>query len=86
MRRLPEWLVNTLHIKKEVKSVHTDIKDGPPLTKVVMEAIKSKGDVKGAVEHLSNMSSSELKSKLEKVKQEIAEKRASKKAARMAAQ
>ncbi len=86
MRRFPEWFVNTFHAKKEVKKVHTDIKDGPGFTKVVMEAIKSKGSVEDAIKHLSNMSASELKSKLDKFNQEIAEKRASKKAARMVAQ
>jgi hypothetical protein len=79
-RDMPEWMKNMLEVKKEIKNVHTDIKDGPSLTKVVMEAIKSKGDVKGAVDHLSKMSSSELKSKLDKVNKEIAEKRAAKKA------
>ena len=77
---MPEWMKNMLEVKKEVKATHTDIRDGPSLTKVVMEAIKSKGDVKGAIEHLNNMSSSELKSKLDKVNKEIAAKRAAKKA------
>jgi hypothetical protein len=86
MGRLPKWMSDMLHIKKEVKSVHTDIKDGPPLTKVVMEAIKSKGSVEDAIKYLNNMNSTELKSKLDKVAQEIAEKRESKKAARMATQ
>ena len=85
-RETPKWLTEMLSVKKEVKKVHADIKDGPGLTKVVMEVIKSKGSVEDAIKHLSNMSSSELKSKLDKVNQEIAEKRASKKAARMAAQ
>ena len=79
-RDMPEWMKSMLQVKKEVKATHTDIKDGPSLTKVVMEAIKSKGDVKGAIEHLNNMSSSELKSKLDKVNKEIAAKRAAKKA------
>ena len=79
-RDMPEWMKNMLEVKKEVKATHSDIKDGPSLTKVVMEAIKSKGDVKGAIEHLNNMSSSELKSKLDKVNKEIAAKRAAKKA------
>ena len=85
-RETPKWLSEMLSVKKEVKKVHTDIKDGPGLTKVVMEVIKSKGSVEDAIKHLSNMSVSELKSKLDKVNQEIAEKRASKKAARMASQ
>ena len=79
-RGMPEWMKNMLEVKKEIKATHTDIRDGPSLTKVVMEAIKSKGDVKGAIEHLNNMNSSELKSKLDKVNREIAEKRAAKKA------
>jgi len=83
-RETPKWLTEMLSVKKEVKKVHNDIKDGPGLTKVVMEVIKSKGSVEDAIKHLSNISSSELKSKLDKVNQEIAEKRASKKAARIA--
>jgi hypothetical protein len=75
---MPPFIVDMMAVKKEVKSKHTDIKDGPALSKVVFEALKSKGSVKGTIEHLNNMSGSELKSKLDKVNQEIAEKRKNK--------
>jgi len=81
-RGMPQFMVDLMAAKKEIKSHHTDIKDGPPLTKVVAEALKSKGSVKGAVEHVNAMSGSELKNKLEKVAKEIAEKRASKKSSK----
>jgi hypothetical protein len=77
---MPQFMVDMMAVKKEVKAKHTDIKDGPALSKVVSEALKSKGSVSGATEHLNNMNSSELKSKLDKVNREIAEKRAAKKA------
>ena len=80
-RGMPPFMQNMMDVKKEIKSKHSDIKDGPALSKVVSEALKAKGDVKGAIEHLNSMSSSELKSKLDKVNKEIAEKRAAKKAA-----
>jgi hypothetical protein len=80
-RGMPQFMVDMMAIKKEVKAKHTDIKDGPALSKVVSEALKSKGSVKDAIEHLNDMSSSDLKSKLDKVNREIAEKRASKKSA-----
>ena len=76
---MPQFMVDIMDVKKEIKSHHTDIKDGSPLTKVVCEALKSKGSVKCAVEHINHMSSVELKSKLDKITIEIAEKRASKK-------
>jgi hypothetical protein len=85
-RGMPQFMVDLLAIKKEVKTKHTDIKDGAPLSKVASVALKEKGSVAEAVKYLNNMTSAELKSKLDKVAQEIAEKRASKKAARMAAQ
>ena len=78
------FMVNMMAVKKEVKAKHTDIKDGPALSKIASAALKEKGSVEEAVKHLNNMSASELKSKLDKVNQEIAEKRASKKAARIA--
>ena len=79
-RGMPEWMVNMMAVKKEVKAKHTDIKDGPALSKIVSEQIKSTGSVKGATDALNNMSSGELKSKLDKVNKEISEKRAAKKA------
>jgi hypothetical protein len=85
-RGMPQFMVDLLAIKREVKTKHTDIKDGAPLSKVASVALKEKGSVAEAVKYLNNMSSAELKSKLDKVAQEIAEKRASKKAARMSAQ
>jgi len=81
-RGMPQFMVDMMAVKKEVKSKHTDIKDGPALSKVVSEQLKSKGSVDKAVEALNNMSSSELKSKLDTVNREIAEKRASKKQSR----
>jgi hypothetical protein len=83
---MPQFMVDMMAVKKEVKAKHTDIKDGPALSKVVSSALKEKGSVKGAIEHLNNMDASELKSKLDKVNKEIAEKRASKKAAKLASQ
>ena len=72
---MAQFMVDLLAAKKKIKVHHTDIKDGPALTKIVVEALKSKGSVKGAVEHVNNMNSYEIKSKLDKAKQEIAEKR-----------
>lgn len=46
---MPLWMKNMLEVKKKIKNVHIDIKDGPSLTKVVMEALKSKGSVKDAI-------------------------------------
>jgi ribosomal protein L29 len=80
-RGMPPFMQNMMDVKKEVKAKHTDIKDGPALSKVVSEALKAKGDVKGAIEHLNDMSASDLKAKLDKVNKEIAEKRAAKKSA-----
>ena len=80
-REMPQFMKDMLAVKKEVAEKHTDVKYGPPLIKVISEALKSKGSVDKAVEHINSMSSSELKSKLEKIAKEIAEKRAAKKSA-----
>ncbi len=77
-REMPQWMADMMEVKKAVKAKHTDIKDGPALTKVVIEHIKSNGGVKGAIEALKEMSSSALSSKLEKVNAQIAAKRAAK--------
>jgi len=79
-REIPQWMQEMMQVKKEVKSSHSDVKDGPALTKLVMEHIKASG-VKGAIDALTKMSSSDVKSKLDKIVKEMAEKRASKKAA-----
>ena len=78
---MPQVMVDLMAAKKEIKAKNSDIKDGPALSKVVSEFLKSKGGVKGAVEHINNMSVSELKGKLDKVNREIAAKRAAKKSA-----
>ena len=80
-REMPQFMKDMLEVKKEVTAKHTDVKYGPPLIKVISEALKSKGSVDKAVEHINSMSTSELKSKLEKIAKEIAEKRAAKKSA-----
>lgn len=80
-RGMPQFMVDMMAVKKDVKAHHTDIKDGPALSKVVSEHLKSSGSVKGAIDELVNMSGSQLKSKLDKVNKEIAEKRAAKKSA-----
>lgn len=79
-REIPKWMQEMMTVKKEVKSKHSDVKDGPALTKLVMEHIKS-SDVKGAIDSLTKMSGSEIKSKLDKLVKEMAEKRAAKKSA-----
>ena len=79
-RGMNPFMANMLAVKKEVTAKH-DVKYGPPLIKVISEALKSKGNVKDAVEHINSMSTSELKSKLEKIAKDIAEKRAAKKSA-----
>ena len=80
-REMPQFMKDMLEVKKEISAKHTDVKYGPPLIKVISEALKSKGSVDKAVEHINSMSSSELKSKLEKIAKDIAEKRAAKKSA-----
>jgi len=83
-REMPQFMKNMLEVKKEVNAKHPDVKYGPPLIKVISEALKSKGSVDKAVEHINSMSTSELKSKLDKIAEEIKEKRASKKASKQA--
>jgi hypothetical protein len=80
-REMPQWMQDMMAVKKEVKAKHSDVKDGPALTKLVMEHLKSKGSVKGAIDSIMNMSGSEIKSKLDKLVKEMAEKRAAKKSA-----
>ena len=80
-RGINQFMVDLVAAKKEIKSHNSDIKDGPALSKVVSEALKSKGSVKGAIEHINTMDVSELKGKLDKVNKAIAEKRAAKKSA-----
>jgi hypothetical protein len=81
-REMPQWMADMMEVKKAVKAKHSDIKDGPALTKVVIEHIKSNGGVKGAIDALKEMSSSALSSKLEKVNAAIAAKRAAKRSSR----
>ena len=78
-REIPQWMQDMMQVKKAVKTEHSDVKDGPALTKLVMEHIKSSGGVKGAIDSLMKMSGSDIKSKLEKLTNEMAAKRAAKK-------
>jgi large subunit ribosomal protein L40e len=75
---MPEWMKNMLAVKKDVKAKFTDIKDGPALTKLVMEQIKSKGDVKSATNTILAMSKYDIESKLDKFNKEMAVKRVNK--------
>jgi len=79
-RDMPQWMQDMMAVKKEVKAKHSDVKDGPALTKLVMEHLKSKGSVKGAIDSILDMSGSDIKSKLDKLVKEMKEKRAAKKA------
>ena len=72
-KRLPQdcepWILKMLYVKKEIKTIHYDIKDSPSLTKLVCEYIKAHGEM-GAIDALKKMSGSEIQFKLDKLVEE----------------
>lgn len=52
-RQMPEFMVKLLDLKKQFKSKHSDIKDGPALTVIAAQALKSNNlNVKSALDKL----------------------------------
>ena len=81
-RGMPQFMVDLMQIKKAVKAKHTDIKDGPALSSVGSQYLKSTGNVKDAIEAMNEMSTSALQAKLDKVKEAMDKKRQLKKASK----
>ena len=81
-RGMPQFMVDLMQIKKAVKAKHTDIKDGPALSSVGSQYLKSTGNVKDAIEAMNEMSTSALQAKLDKVKEAMDAKRKAKKASK----
>jgi len=74
-RGMNPFMEKMLSVKKELKSKHGSLKDGPAMSKLASIHIKD-----DSVDKLLKMPLSDLENKLEKINKEIAEKRASKKA------
>ncbi len=77
-RKMPELMLQMMEVKKAIKAKYTNIKDGPALTRLIMENIKSKG-AKGAIDAIQSMEQLKLLDKLEQINKDITLKRAAKK-------